>query len=138
GPVSCRARPAGSASFNRSAKRPSRRSRRPRNAPRTEAETMIQLGMIGLGRMGGNMVRRLRRGGIDVVGHTRHLEHAEQLAGESGMTAAATVDELVAALAPPRIVWLMLPAGGPTTEHVQGLKAQLSPGDIVVDGANSH
>ena len=98
----------------------------------------MQLGMIGLGRMGGNMVRRLRRGGIDVVGYTRRFEDADALAAETGMTAVPAVAELARALEPPRAVWLMLPAGRPTEEHIDALATLLEPGDIVVDGANSH
>lgn len=98
----------------------------------------MQLGMIGLGRMGGNMVRRLRRGGIDVVGYTRDLEHTQALARDSGMASAASVEELVAALRAPRIVWLMLPAGDVTEQHVARLQDLLDPGDLLVDGANSH
>ncbi|MBN1237309.1 MAG: decarboxylating 6-phosphogluconate dehydrogenase [Gammaproteobacteria bacterium] len=98
----------------------------------------MRLGMIGLGRMGGNMVRRLRRGGLGVVGHTRHFEHARQLEDECGMRAAASAEDLVRELAPPRIVWLMLPAGRPTEEHVERLSELLEAGDVVVDGANSH
>jgi 6-phosphogluconate dehydrogenase len=98
----------------------------------------MQLGMIGLGRMGGNMVRRLRRGGIDVVGHDRHAEDTERLAAESGMQPAASLDDVVAALQAPRIVWLMLPAGAVTHEQISRLDELLEPGDLIVDGANSH
>jgi len=99
---------------------------------------VLRLGMIGLGRMGGNMVRRLRAASVDVVGTTRDEETVAALAAECGMIPAASLDELVAALDPPRIVWLMLPAGPVTREHVDLLAERLEAGDIVVDGANSH
>ena len=99
---------------------------------------MLRLGMIGLGRMGGNMVRRLRAASVDVVGTTRDEETVAALAAECGMIPAASLDDLVAALDPPRIVWLMLPAGPVTREHVDLLAERLEAGDIVVDGANSH
>ena len=74
----------------------------------------MKLAMIGLGKMGGNMVRRLRRGGIDVVGFDRSLDAVAQLASEAGMIAASSVEDAVAKLSAPRIVWLMLPSGEPT------------------------
>ncbi len=98
----------------------------------------MRLGMIGLGRMGGNMVRRLRKGGIEVVGFTREQETTAKLAAETGMTAADSVDDLVANLPAPRAVWLMLPAGDVTEQYVQALAEKLEPGDLVVDGGNSH
>ena len=98
----------------------------------------MRLGMIGLGRMGGNMVRRLRAASIDVVGTTRDRDTVAALAAECGMIPAASLDEVVAALAPPRVVWLMLPAGHVTGEHIDAHADRLEPGDIVVDGANSH
>ena len=98
----------------------------------------MRLGMIGLGRMGGNMVRRLRAGGAEVVGYNRDGAVAEQLAAECGMQPAADLPALAAALAPPRIVWLMLPAGSVTERTITTVKALLAPGDLLVDGANSH
>jgi 6-phosphogluconate dehydrogenase len=98
----------------------------------------VRLGMIGLGRMGGNMVRRLRAASIDVVGFTREPEVIAQLASESGMIAAESLDAVVDQLAPPRVVWLMLPAGDITTQHIEQLRERLDSGDVVIDGANSH
>jgi 6-phosphogluconate dehydrogenase len=97
----------------------------------------MNFGLIGLGRMGGNMARRLRRGGREIAAW--NLEHGvtAALAKESGLAAAATLDELVGLLAPPRIVWLMLPAGKVTEEYVDKVAALLAPGDLLVDGANS-
>jgi len=98
----------------------------------------MKLAMIGLGKMGANMVRRLRRGGIEVVGYDRDAAVVAQLAKESGMIAASSVEEAVAKLAAPRIVWLMLPSGDPTEHQIRALAPMLSKGDIVVDGGNSN
>jgi 6-phosphogluconate dehydrogenase len=97
----------------------------------------MQLGMIGLGRMGGNMARRLRRKEIEVVGYNRDATRTETLAAEHGLVAAASVDELVSKLAPPRVVWLMVPAGDATEDLVQALAHRLAAGDVLVDGGNS-
>ncbi len=98
----------------------------------------MRLGLIGLGRMGGNMARRLRRASIEVVGLNRNRDVVEALARECGLIPAESLDALVDALPAPRIVWLMLPAGSVTHEHVVALRDRLEAGDIVVDGANSH
>ncbi len=98
----------------------------------------MEMGLIGLGRMGANMARRLRRGGIALVAHNRNRDVAEALARETGLRAADSVAALVDALAPPRIVWLMLPAGEVTEAHIEQLAARLEPGDVLVDGANSY
>jgi 6-phosphogluconate dehydrogenase len=97
----------------------------------------MRLGIIGLGKMGGNMARRLRRAGIEVVGYDHNPEMTEALAEECGVTAAADPRDLVEALDSPRAVWLMLPAGGVTEASVEQMKGLLAPGDILVDGANS-
>ncbi len=98
----------------------------------------MRLGMIGLGKMGGNMARRLRRADIEVVGFNLDASATDALAAEVGLipaeSAAALVDELDA----PRIVWLMLPAGDITEAYVQEMRELLQPGDILVDGANSY
>jgi 6-phosphogluconate dehydrogenase len=98
----------------------------------------MDLGMIGLGRMGGNMARRLARAGHRVVGWAQGLDpvQARALAGD-GIAVAASLDDLVAKLAPPRAVWVMVPAGGATEEVLEALGDRLSPGDVVVDGGNS-
>ncbi len=88
---------------------------------------MAKLGMIGLGRMGGNMAERLRRGGHTVVGYDQSAESRD----------VASLQELVAALEVPRVVWIMVPAGEPTYETVAALKELLEPGDVIVDGGNS-
>ena len=93
--------------------------------------------MIGLGRMGGNMTRRLLRGGHEVVGYARDQKKVEQLAAE-GAVGAASLEDAVAKLEPPRIAWSMVPAGDPTEEVIGELGERLGSGDIVIDGGNSH
>lgn len=98
----------------------------------------MRMAMIGLGKMGGNMVRRLRQGKIEVVGFDRASEVVAQLAKESGMLAVSSVEEAVSKLSSPRIVWLMLPSGEPTEQQIRALTPLLSKGDIIVDGGNSN
>jgi len=98
----------------------------------------MQLGLIGLGRMGGNMARRLRRGGIEVVAWNRDPEVTAALATETGLQAAGDLAALVAALQPPRCLWLMLPAGDATESVLAELVPLLASGDLLVDGANAH
>ncbi|MGB5255751.1 MAG: decarboxylating 6-phosphogluconate dehydrogenase [Woeseiaceae bacterium] len=98
----------------------------------------MKLGLIGLGKMGGNMARRLRRSGIDVVGYNRDATVAEALAEQCGLLPAESAEALVAALPTPRLVWLMLPAGEITESYVQNMQSLLEPGDILIDGANSY
>ena len=97
----------------------------------------LTLGMIGLGRMGGNMSRRIARAGHVVIAWDRAAEARAALAGEPRLVAVVTLEELVANLPSPKIVWLMLPAGAPTDETLQRLVPLLSPGDVIVDGANA-
>jgi 6-phosphogluconate dehydrogenase len=96
------------------------------------------MAMVGLGKMGGNMVRRLRRGGIEVVGFDRSIEVMAQLSQEDGMIAVSSVEVAVSQLSSPRIVWLMLPSGDPTEQQIRALAPLLSKGDIIVDGGNSN
>jgi 6-phosphogluconate dehydrogenase len=97
----------------------------------------VELGLIGLGRMGANMARRLRKGGIEVVAFNRSADVTQDLARETGLKAANSPEDLVSRLKTPRIVWLMLPAGEVTQLHLDQVVTRLTPGDIVVDGANS-
>jgi 6-phosphogluconate dehydrogenase len=97
----------------------------------------VQLGMIGLGRMGANMVRRLMRGGHSCVVYDRDSANVAALVKE-GATGAATLDEFAAKLASPRAAWVMVPAGGPTEETVSALGERFGSGDIVIDGGNSY
>ncbi|MFN2309439.1 MAG: phosphogluconate dehydrogenase (NAD(+)-dependent, decarboxylating) [Gammaproteobacteria bacterium] len=98
----------------------------------------MRMAMVGLGKMGANMVRRLRRGGIEVVGYDRDRAVVEMLAQEVDMRAADGLGDLVAKLPAPRVVWVMLPAGE-ITEHTLGeLRGLLQAGDLVVDGGNAN
>ncbi len=97
----------------------------------------MQFGMIGLGRMGGNMARRLRRQGVDLAAYNRNADVTRALATETGLSAVESIEELVSRLESPRIVWLMLPAGEVTQQHIDTLIPLLAAGDILVDGANS-
>src|SRR5262245_62182018 len=92
--------------------------------------------MVGLGRMGGNMARRLMRDGHVVVAHATDPEAVHQLARE-GAVGAMSLDELVTRLAPPRAVWVMVPSGAPTEQVITDLGKRLAPGDVVIDGGNS-
>ena len=97
----------------------------------------MQLGLIGLGRMGGNMARRLAAGGHEVVAWDRSAE-AVQAAARDGAVAAQSLEDLVARLSPPRAVWIMVPAGDPTEQTIIALAGRLQRGDAIVDGGNSH
>jgi 6-phosphogluconate dehydrogenase len=93
--------------------------------------------MVGLGRMGGNMARRLMRAGHEMVVWARSAESVRQLSGE-GATGAGSLADLVKKLSRPRTVWLMIPAGGPTEDTVAALADLLEPDDILIDGGNSY
>ena len=92
--------------------------------------------MIGLGRMGANISRRLMQGGLEIVGFDRDAASVAKLA-EDGATGAASLEEVVRQLEAPRIFWVMLPAGAPTEETVASLRALAQPGDVIIDGGNS-
>src|SRR6476469_5373716 len=98
---------------------------------------MMNLGMIGLGRMGSNMARRLMRGGHTCVVYDRNPAPGQELSG-AGAKSAKSVDELVAGLEKPRTVWMMLPAGGITEDMVKTLAGKLERGDVIIDGGNSY
>jgi 6-phosphogluconate dehydrogenase len=87
----------------------------------------MELGLVGLGKMGGNMRERIRRGGHTVIGYDRNPDLAD----------VSSLKELVERLEAPRVVWVMVPAGAATQSTVDELGELLSPGDIVVDGGNS-
>jgi 6-phosphogluconate dehydrogenase len=97
----------------------------------------MQLGMIGLGRMGGKMTRRLMRGGHRCVVYDRAPEQTFALARE-GATPAESLEDLVRKLSAPRVIWLMLPAGETTGRAIRDVGDLLGRGDIIVDGGNSH
>ncbi len=96
----------------------------------------MELGMIGLGRMGANMARRLLLNGHRVVVHNRSREPIDEMAGE-GAVPAYTLEALVDALQTPRVVWLMVPAGQPVDDQIAALTPLLDKGDIIIDGGNS-
>jgi len=96
----------------------------------------MQLGMIGLGRMGGNMVRRLTRAGHDCVVYDANQASVQDLAKE-GMTGATSLDDFIGKLTAPRAIWLMVPAGI-VDKMLDQLAPKLSAGDILIDGGNSY
>lgn len=100
--------------------------------------TAPSIGLVGLGRMGGNMARRLSRGGIRVVGHDATPGTADALAAEGVLSAASSPAALVDALPAPRVVWTMVPAGSATETTIATLSAHLAPGDTIVDGGNAN
>jgi 6-phosphogluconate dehydrogenase len=97
----------------------------------------MQLGMIGLGRMGANMVRRLMRGGHECFVFDLNAEGVKQMEGE-GASGARTIEDLVEKMRKPRAVWAMVPAGAPTEKTVNELSKFMSAGDVIIDGGNSH
>ena len=96
----------------------------------------MQLGMIGLGRMGANMTTRLQRGGHAVVAYDRDPAAVQRTTAD-GATGAASLQDLVAKLTAPRAVWIMVPSGDPTDSTITELLTLLQPGDVIVDGGNS-
>ena len=97
----------------------------------------MKLAMIGLGRMGMNMAKRLLKGEHQVVAYNRSPEKTKQLVKE-GAIGAYSLKEVVEQLQPPRIAWIMLPAGQAVDDHIHQLKDLLKPGDIVIDGGNTY
>ena len=96
----------------------------------------MQLGMVGLGRMGANMTRRLMRGGHSLVVSDLSADSVKQLSGE-GAAGSASLQDLVSKLTPPRAIWIMVPSGAPTEQTVQTLAQHLQAGDAIIDGGNS-
>jgi 6-phosphogluconate dehydrogenase len=97
----------------------------------------MRLGMVGLGKMGANMTRRLMRGGHELVVTDLTADNVKHLAGE-GAIASASLDDFVSKLSKPRIAWLMVPAGDATEKTVQTLASKFEAGDILIDGGNSY
>ncbi len=97
----------------------------------------MKLGMIGLGRMGSRMTLRLLSGGHEVVVYTRTAKAIDRIV-KKGAIGAYSLEELSKKLNPPRVIWLMIPAGDPVDKTIQGLLPNLSQGDIIVDGGNSN
>ena len=98
----------------------------------------MRLGMVGLGKMGGNMAQRLTRGGHEIVVHDRDEAVTRTIAQAAGAEPAVSLDEIVAKLQAPRVVWVMVPAGGATEQVLQDLAARVQPGDVLIDGGNSN
>src|SRR2546426_7870982 len=96
----------------------------------------MQVGMVGLGRMGANMARRLIRGGHEIVGYASDPAGVKAIASE-GATGTTALDDFVLALRPPRVAWVMVPAGAATEQVVTDLAKRMAPGDTIVDGGNS-
>lgn len=97
----------------------------------------MELGMIGLGRMGGNMAQRLVLGGHRVAGYARNPDTLREIE-RKGIVSAATLEALVNELKSPRTIWLMVPAGAPVDETITALWPLLIPGDIIIEGGNSN
>jgi 6-phosphogluconate dehydrogenase len=97
----------------------------------------MQLGFIGLGRMGANMVRRLLRDDHEIVVYNRTPEKTREITGE-GAVGAFSIEELVGKLAAPRAVWIMVPAGDATEAQIAELLEHLEPGDTIIDGGNTN
>jgi 6-phosphogluconate dehydrogenase len=97
----------------------------------------MQIGMIGLGRMGTGMTQRLLQGGHQVMVYDRSPDAVAGLAGK-GAAATSSLEDLGQKLKAPRIFWLMIPAGAPVDDTIQRLSATLSPGDVIIDGGNSN
>ena len=97
----------------------------------------MELAIVGLGRMGGNMARRLHGAGHRVIAYNRSRDKTEEIIGE-GVEGGFTPEDVVGMLAAPRIVWLMVPAGDPTEQTMEEFAALLSAGDTIVDGGNAN
>ncbi|MDB4951800.1 MAG: gnd [Gemmatimonadetes bacterium] len=100
--------------------------------------TKMHLAMVGLGKMGGNMVERLLRGGHQVTVFDLNPDVVKKVAASSGTTAAASLKEVVDSLPAPRVVWVMVPAGDPTEATLKELAGLVQPGDVLIDGGNSN
>src|SRR5437868_15468106 len=98
----------------------------------------MDIGLVGLGRMGANMARRLSRGGVRVVGFDPDAQVRDTLAQEGAIESVVSLRALVPKLAAPRVVWLMVPAGRATVLAIQDLWPELARGDVIVDGGNAN
>ncbi|MBN2219861.1 MAG: decarboxylating 6-phosphogluconate dehydrogenase [Kosmotogaceae bacterium] len=98
----------------------------------------MEIGIVGLGKMGGNIARKLVAGGHTVAGYNLEPLLTKNLNAEIGLRPAFSLEELVAELSPVRTIWLMIPAGLPTEKTIDSLKSLLDKGDIIIDGGNSN
>jgi 6-phosphogluconate dehydrogenase len=98
----------------------------------------MEIGLVGLGRMGANMARRLAGGGVRVVGYDPNAGVRDALSREGVVVPAASLADLAAALAVPRVIWLMVPAGAVTEDTIEALVPLLARGDLIVDGGNAN
>jgi len=98
----------------------------------------MRLAMIGLGKMGANMARRLCRHDIEVVGYNRSPQITQTLAQEEGLIMATSLEEVLTKLPSPRYLWLMLPAGDATEQTIEFLQTTLDSGDVIIDGGNAN
>jgi 6-phosphogluconate dehydrogenase len=98
----------------------------------------MKLGMVGLGKMGGNMVTRLLQGGHEVVVFDLDQELTRRVGSAEGARAVGSLSEMVGALEAPRVVWVMVPAGAPTEQTLLSLAAEMFAGDVLIDGGNSN
>jgi len=98
----------------------------------------MRIALIGLGKMGANMARRLCRGGIEIVGYNRSSDIVSQLEKEEGLLPASSLENAITQLPSPRIIWLMLPSGEVTESVFESLAGMLASGDIVIDGGNAN
>jgi 6-phosphogluconate dehydrogenase len=97
----------------------------------------MQMGMVGLGKMGANMTRRLMKGGHQIVVSDLSADTVKAL-GKEGATESGSLEDLIKRMTPPRAVWIMVPAGGPTEQTVQKLSQYMQAGDAIIDGGNSY
>jgi len=98
----------------------------------------MKAAMIGLGKMGANMARRLLMGGHEIIGYNRTASVTRKMAVNDGLLPAYSLEELVQNLSSPRAVWMMVPAGDPTGNTIKKIAPLLAPGDILIDGGNSN
>jgi 6-phosphogluconate dehydrogenase len=117
-------------------RRRSSAARSERQPPTAGQERIMQIGLIGLGRMGSGIAERLLQGNHAVVGFDMSHAHVEEIV-EKGATGARSLQELVGQLAAPRILWVMVPHGAPTRTTIEALLPQLSSDDTIIDGGNS-
>ena len=102
-----------------------------------EGGKRMQLGMVGVGRMGGNMAVRLMKGGHEMVVYSARAESRGKFSKETGATAASSIEDFIIKLVPPRAVWLMIPAGA-VDQTVGDLARSMEKGDTIIDGGNSY